>query len=99
MFVPDLWVETSPYPVTEGGFAELTCSTRCTLSGSLTYVWYKNGQPHRHSTGRKYLYLTSVSTEDSGNYSCAVSGKEQLISSSLLIDVRCMYLCLQIHHP
>ena len=79
--------------VTEGQNLGLTCSTTCALWPNPTYVWYKNGQPvpQRHQAYNNYLNLISVSREDSGNYSCAVKGKDNLISSSLPVDVRCMY--------
>ncbi|XP_041959763.1 Fc receptor-like protein 5 isoform X2 [Alosa sapidissima] len=91
--VTGLEVKVSTDMVTEGQHVTLTCSTTCMLSPSPPYVWYRNGQPvtHRHHGRDKDFHLSSVSTEDSGHYSCAVQGHEQLTSPSVAIDVRCMH--------
>ncbi|XP_041959764.1 B-cell receptor CD22-like isoform X3 [Alosa sapidissima] len=88
--VTGLEVKVSTDMVTEGQHVTLTCSTTCMLSPSPPYVWYRNGQPvtHRHHGRDKDFHLSSVSTEDSGHYSCAVQGHEQLTSPSVAIDVR-----------
>ncbi|XP_053532421.1 B-cell receptor CD22 [Ictalurus punctatus] len=57
----------------------LSCITTCTLSNNPTYIWYKNGQPVT-DWYRNYLYVTS---EESGSYSCAVRGREELRSPAV----------------
>ncbi|XP_017568695.2 uncharacterized protein LOC108436608 isoform X1 [Pygocentrus nattereri] len=57
----------------------LMCSSTCTLPNNPTYMWYKNGQPvtNKHTRDNK-LYLKC--SEDTGSYSCAVRGHEELRS-------------------
>ncbi|XP_030638744.1 uncharacterized protein LOC115819322 [Chanos chanos] len=80
--ITDLQVTVSPNTVREGQRVTLTCNTTCTLSNNPTYIWYRNNQPvtnkHRH-----ILYLDSVSSEDTGSYSCAVQGQENLHSPAV----------------
>uniref|UniRef100_A0AAZ3RU81 Ig-like domain-containing protein n=1 Tax=Oncorhynchus tshawytscha TaxID=74940 RepID=A0AAZ3RU81_ONCTS len=77
--------------VTEGQPVTLTCSTTCTLTDNPnpTYIWKKNRQ---HLTNPKtksnYLYLDPVSSEDTGRYSCAVNGHENLPSAEETLTVR-----------
>ncbi|KAL7831368.1 hypothetical protein SRHO_G00308710 [Serrasalmus rhombeus] len=63
----------------DGPTVTLMCSSTCTLPNNPTYIWYKNGQPvtNKHTRHNK-LYLKC--SEDTGNYSCAVRGHEQLRS-------------------
>ncbi|KAK3528298.1 hypothetical protein QTP86_030753, partial [Hemibagrus guttatus] len=79
--VTDLQVRLSHYAVAseERTTVTLGCITSCTLSNSPTYLWYKNGQPVTNKlTKHNKLYL--ISSEDAGNYSCAVKGREDLRS-------------------
>ncbi|KAG7313786.1 hypothetical protein KOW79_021600 [Hemibagrus wyckioides] len=73
--VTDLQVRLSHY----AGTVTLSCITSCTLSNSPTYLWYKNRQPVTDKlTKHNKLYL--FFSEDAGNYSCAVKGREDLRS-------------------
>ncbi|XP_058237302.1 uncharacterized protein LOC131347336 isoform X1 [Hemibagrus wyckioides] len=79
--VTDLQVRLSHYAGSseERTTVTLSCITSCTLSNSPTYLWYKNGQPVTDKlTKHNKLYL--ISSEDAGNYSCAVKGHEDLRS-------------------
>ncbi|XP_058241297.1 uncharacterized protein LOC131349755 [Hemibagrus wyckioides] len=79
--VTDLQVRLSHYAGSseERTTVTLSCITSCTLSNSPTYLWYKNGQPVTDKlTKHNKLYL--FFSEDAGNYSCAVKGREDLRS-------------------
>ncbi|XP_063065290.1 B-cell receptor CD22-like [Engraulis encrasicolus] len=97
--VTDLVVTVSSTMATERQSVTLTCSTTCRLTQSVTFTWYKNRrelpQPYYHTykysrygMNDEYLTLNSVSREHSGNYSCAVKGRQDLISHPIHIDVR-----------
>ncbi|XP_041958578.1 B-cell receptor CD22-like [Alosa sapidissima] len=75
--------------VTEGGDVTLTCST-CTQSYNPTVIWYKNRRPvaSKHTARDNKLHLDPVSSEDAGNYSCAVKGDESLSSTAVFLNVR-----------
>ncbi|KAL1005549.1 hypothetical protein UPYG_G00060540 [Umbra pygmaea] len=87
--VTELQVEAIHAPVTEGQTFTLTCKSTCNVTGKPTYVWYKNGQ---HLTNPKtqtnYLHLDRVTSEDSGRYSCAVKGHEDIRSTEENLTVR-----------
>ncbi|KAG5279064.1 hypothetical protein AALO_G00105700 [Alosa alosa] len=87
--VTGLQVRMSADHVSEGQKVTLTCSTTCTLSNNPTYLWYKNGNPvpHRHTTRSNRLYLMSVSSEDGGDYTCAVKGHDHLTSSAVTLSI------------
>ncbi|MCJ8747520.1 hypothetical protein PDJAM_G00154440 [Pangasius djambal] len=75
--VTDLQVRVSRSAVASEGQTTVTlsCITSCTLSNNPTYMWYKNGQPVTSKlTKHNKLYL--ISSEDAGDYSCAVRGRE-----------------------
>ncbi|XP_064800648.1 B-cell receptor CD22-like isoform X1 [Oncorhynchus masou masou] len=77
--------------VTEGQPVTLTCSTTCTLTDNPnpTYIWKKNRQCLTNpKTKNNYLYLDPVSSEDTGRYSCAVTGHENLPSAEETLTVR-----------
>ncbi|XP_053085332.1 uncharacterized protein LOC128317451 [Pangasianodon hypophthalmus] len=79
--VTDLQVRVSHSAVASEGQTRVTlsCIASCTLSNNPTYMWYKNGQPVTNKlTKRNKLYLNS--SEDAGDYSCAVRGREDLRS-------------------
>ncbi|KAI5088998.1 sialoadhesin isoform X2 [Silurus meridionalis] len=64
----------------------LSCITSCTLSNNPTYMWYKNRQPVTNKpTKNNKLYLSS--SEDAGNYSCAVRGLEELRSPDQMVTI------------
>ncbi|XP_053532426.1 sialoadhesin [Ictalurus punctatus] len=84
--VTDLQVRASRSAVASEGQTTVTlsCITSCTLSNNHTYMWYKNGQPVTDKlTKRNKLYLNS--SEDAGNYSCAVRGRGDLRSPELTV--------------
>ncbi|KAL2086830.1 hypothetical protein ACEWY4_017889 [Coilia grayii] len=80
----------TPETVIESDALTMTCSTTCSLSNNPTFNWYKNGQPlnYNHTTSDNKLQLNPVSSEDSGNYSCAVRGHESLSSTAVFLHVR-----------
>uniref|UniRef100_A0A4W5QEV4 B-cell receptor CD22 n=1 Tax=Hucho hucho TaxID=62062 RepID=A0A4W5QEV4_9TELE len=79
--VTDIVLEMDPTSVSERENVTLTCRTKCTLDPITVYSWYKNGQPIPNSNTSSPVYiLFSVSSEDTGRYSCAVEGHEDLPS-------------------
>uniref|UniRef100_A0A8C7JCB8 Ig-like domain-containing protein n=1 Tax=Oncorhynchus kisutch TaxID=8019 RepID=A0A8C7JCB8_ONCKI len=71
----------------------LTCRTNCTLDPITVYSWFKNGQPIPNSNTSSPIYiLFSVSSEDTGRFSCAVEGHEDLPSAEETLTVRCKYM-------
>ncbi|KAF4093289.1 hypothetical protein AMELA_G00000540 [Ameiurus melas] len=60
---------------------KLICITTCTLSNNPTYIWYKNGQP----VTDRYRNELYVSSGESGSYSCAVRGHEDLRSPAVCV--------------
>ncbi|XP_045546905.1 B-cell receptor CD22-like [Salmo salar] len=78
-----------PTSVSERENVTLTCRTKCTLDPITAYSWYKNGQPIPNSNTYSPVYiLFSVSSEDTGRYSCAVEGHEDLPSAEETLTVR-----------
>ncbi|XP_071208889.1 B-cell receptor CD22-like isoform X2 [Salvelinus alpinus] len=78
-----------PTSVSEGENVTLTCRTNCTLDPITAYSWYKNGQPIPNSNTYSPVYiLFTVSSEDTGRYSCAVEGHEDLPSAEVTLTVR-----------
>ncbi|KAL6482097.1 hypothetical protein MHYP_G00101770 [Metynnis hypsauchen] len=83
----ELHVE-APEEVTEGETADLTCKTTCSLTDP-TFIWYKDGRPLTTKTIKNnQLHLQTVSSEDAGNYSCAVRGSQHLRSTAHRLRVR-----------
>uniref|UniRef100_A0A674A6G6 Ig-like domain-containing protein n=1 Tax=Salmo trutta TaxID=8032 RepID=A0A674A6G6_SALTR len=79
-----------PTSVSERENVTLTCRTKCTLDPITGYSWYKNGQPIPNSNTYSPVYrLFSVSSEDTGRYSCAVEGHEDLPSAEETLTVTC----------
>ncbi|KAM9494287.1 B-cell receptor CD22-like [Clarias gariepinus] len=62
---------------------ELRCRTTCTPSNKTNYIWYKNGQRVNYQNGNKLP--VSKSDWDSGSYSCAVGGHEDLRSPAVCL--------------
>ncbi|KAK2819608.1 hypothetical protein Q7C36_021254 [Tachysurus vachellii] len=92
--VTDLQVRLSDYAVAseERTAVTLGCITSCTLPNSPIYMWYKNGQPVISKlTKHNKLYL--ISSEDAGNYSCAVKGREDLRSPEQIVTFPVVDLC------
>ncbi|XP_053532422.1 sialoadhesin-like [Ictalurus punctatus] len=86
LIVTDLQVRASCSAVASEGQTTVTlsCITSCTLSNNPTYMWYKNGQPVTDKL-TKHIKLYLNSSEDAGNYSCAVRGREDLRSPELTV--------------
>ncbi|XP_070291776.1 B-cell receptor CD22-like isoform X2 [Salvelinus sp. IW2-2015] len=86
--VTDAVLEMDPTSVSERENVTLTCRTKCTLDRIKAYSWYKNGQPIPNSNTSSPVYiLFSVSSEDTGRYSCAVEGHEDLPSAEETLTV------------
>ncbi|XP_064813950.1 contactin-5-like [Oncorhynchus masou masou] len=86
--VTDVVLEMYPTSVSEGENVTLRCRTNCTLDPITVYSWYKNGQPLPNSNTSSPVYiLFSVSSEDTGRYSCSVEGHEDLPSAEETLTV------------
>ncbi|XP_052402806.1 B-cell receptor CD22 isoform X2 [Carassius gibelio] len=72
----------APQLVLEKERVNLTCESTCSLTDG--FIWYKNGQALKIQN--KTLQLQSERS-DSGRYSCAVRGHEDLPSPAVSIDV------------
>ncbi|XP_065151126.2 uncharacterized protein [Paramisgurnus dabryanus] len=70
----------------EGNSAVLFCKTTCNLTSSTNFIWYKNKSPLSESFSNK-LKLQSVSSDDEGDYSCAVRGHEHLKSPAVTLRI------------
>ncbi|XP_064816135.1 sialoadhesin-like [Oncorhynchus masou masou] len=86
--VTDVVLEMDPTSVSEGERVTLRCRTKCTLDPITVYSWYKNGQslPNSNTSSPVYI-LFSVSSEDTGRYSCSVEGHEDLPSDEETLTV------------
>lgn len=78
-----------PEEVIEGNSAVLFCKTTCNFSDSTKYSWYKNKIPLLESFSRKELILQPVSSDDAGEYSCALREHKDLPSPAVMLNVRC----------
>lgn len=80
-----------PKPVTEGTIQKLSCQNDCSLKGNL-FTWRKNGKdiPVKHLHSSEFI-LQDVSTDDKGNYSCALKGQESYPSKPVELNVLCKY--------
>ncbi|XP_031677510.1 B-cell receptor CD22 [Oncorhynchus kisutch] len=86
--VSDVVLEMDPTSVSEGERVTLRCRTNCTLDPITAFSWYKNGQPIPNSNTSSPVYiLFSVSSEDTGRYSCSVEGHEDLPSAEETLNV------------
>ncbi|RXN29474.1 B-cell receptor CD22-like protein [Labeo rohita] len=86
--VTELRVEI-PEEIIEGQSPVLFCKTTCNLSYKTNFTWYKNGKHLSESVGSNQLLLPSVSSDDTGNYSCAVTDQKHLPSPAVTLSVRC----------
>uniref|UniRef100_A0A672QZE1 Zgc:172106 n=1 Tax=Sinocyclocheilus grahami TaxID=75366 RepID=A0A672QZE1_SINGR len=77
-----------PAEIIEGESPVLFCKTTCDLSGKTEFTWYKNGKRLSESIGSNQLLLQSVSSDDTGNYSCAVRDQKHLPSPAVSLSVR-----------
>ncbi|XP_043097314.1 B-cell receptor CD22-like [Puntigrus tetrazona] len=85
--VTDLQVETEQ-TVKETDPVTLRCKSSCSLPRT-SFIWFRNTE--RFTTGiisENQLHLQSVRRDDSGNYQCAVSGYEHLISPPVYLKVQ-----------
>uniref|UniRef100_A0A8C1QLG0 Ig-like domain-containing protein n=1 Tax=Cyprinus carpio TaxID=7962 RepID=A0A8C1QLG0_CYPCA len=85
--VTELRVEI-PEEVVEGESSVLVCKTTCNLSDKTNFTWYKNSKSLSESIDSDQLLLQSVSSDDSGNYSCAVRDQKHLPSPAVTLSVR-----------
>lgn len=85
--VTELRVEI-PEEVVEGESPVLFCKTTCNLSDKSDFTWYKNGKRLSEWSVLNQLLLASVSSDDTGNYSCAVRDQKHLASPALTLSVR-----------
>ncbi|XP_071202210.1 B-cell receptor CD22-like [Salvelinus alpinus] len=86
--VTDVVLEMDPTSVSERENVTLTCRTKCTLDPITAFSWYKNGQPIPNSNNSSPVYsLFSVSSEDTGRYTCAVDGHEDHPSAEKTLTV------------
>ncbi|XP_035282805.1 B-cell receptor CD22-like [Anguilla anguilla] len=89
----------------EAQSVKLTCSSTCTLSGSPTFTWYKNGKVVPYEN--KYS-LNLASTDDTDLYSCAtgrvtspavnvkcvkVEMKSDTVSEGVRVTLTCKITC------
>ena len=72
--------------IVEGSSVTLTCSSDANPAAN--YTWYKENYKLLQSPEGSY-YLTSISSEDRGNYSCKAQNQHGQTSSSVFIDVQC----------
>uniref|UniRef100_A0A671TGX7 B-cell receptor CD22 n=1 Tax=Sparus aurata TaxID=8175 RepID=A0A671TGX7_SPAAU len=72
--------------IVEDSSVTLTCSSDANPAAN--YTWYKEEQKLLQSPEGSH-YLTSVSSEDGGNYSCKAQNQHGQTSSSVFIDVQC----------
>ncbi|XP_076141000.1 sialoadhesin-like [Alosa pseudoharengus] len=80
-----VWV---PETVVEGNEVKLNCRTTCRLKEKPTVIWRKNGEElPGEQTGNSELLLQRVSTEDEGEYSCALKGHEGHPSTPVKLNV------------
>uniref|UniRef100_A0A8C1E7Z2 Ig-like domain-containing protein n=1 Tax=Cyprinus carpio carpio TaxID=630221 RepID=A0A8C1E7Z2_CYPCA len=85
--VTDLQVETQQ-SVKERESVTLTCKSSCSLPQKTTFIWFRNTQRLITRTVKEnQLQLQSVSRHDAGNYQCAVSGYERLISPPVYLNI------------
>ncbi|XP_016417060.1 B-cell receptor CD22-like [Sinocyclocheilus rhinocerous] len=85
--VTELRVEI-PEEIVEGESPVLFCKTTCILSDKTDFTWYKNGKRLSESSDTDKLLLQSVSSDDTGNYSCAVRDQQHLPSPAITLSVR-----------
>uniref|UniRef100_A0A4W5MB27 Ig-like domain-containing protein n=1 Tax=Hucho hucho TaxID=62062 RepID=A0A4W5MB27_9TELE len=91
--VTDVVLEMDPTSVSERENVTLSCRTKCTRDPITAFSWFKNGQPIPNSNTYSPVYsLFSVSSEDTGRYSCAVEGHEDLPSPEETLTVTCQYI-------
>ncbi|XP_073763963.1 B-cell receptor CD22-like isoform X2 [Danio rerio] len=86
LFVTDLQLE-SPERVKEGDSVRLTCNSRCNLTDTPTFIWYRNSETLTKGSVQNDLVYSSISRRDAGYYSCGVQG-HNYTSPAVYLDVR-----------
>lgn len=90
-FYLDLAVRV-PEKVCEGKEVKLSCKQTCKLTENPTVIWKKNGEDLPVKQTHNYeLVFQTVSSEDEGDYSCALKGHEGHPSKSVKLNVICEY--------
>lgn len=76
----------------EGDSVNLTCINGCD-GGHLSsvFTWFKNGDPIHEGPEGPVLYLSNISSTNSGNYTCSLKAQRERISEVINIDVECKY--------
>ncbi|XP_051559434.1 B-cell receptor CD22-like isoform X2 [Myxocyprinus asiaticus] len=85
--VTELRVEI-PHEVIEGNSAVLFCKTTCSFTDRTKYTWFRNRKFFSESVRTNELLLQSVSSDDTGKYSCAVTHEQHLQSPTVTLTVR-----------
>uniref|UniRef100_A0A8C1XW90 Ig-like domain-containing protein n=1 Tax=Cyprinus carpio TaxID=7962 RepID=A0A8C1XW90_CYPCA len=80
-----------PAEIMEGESPVLFCKTTCDLSGKTNFTWYKNGKRLSERIVSDQLLLPSVSSDDTGNYSCAVRDQKHLSSPAVTLSLYLFY--------
>ena len=77
----------------EGDSLNLTCTNSCD-GGNLSsaFTWFKNGE---HINEGSILYLSNMSSENSGNYICSLKTHTGATSGAIYIDVECKWTQVQ----
>lgn len=71
---------------------KLTCNFTCKPSDNATVIWRKNGKDlTTDQTTNNELMFQNVSTDDKGNYSCALKGHEGHPSKPVNLNVMCEF--------
>uniref|UniRef100_A0A8P4GIB7 Ig-like domain-containing protein n=1 Tax=Dicentrarchus labrax TaxID=13489 RepID=A0A8P4GIB7_DICLA len=77
----------------EGESVNLTCINSCDDLSS-AFTWFKSGEPFSEGP---VLYLSNMSSTNSGNYTCSLKSHTGTTSGVINIDVECKYWT-QHHH-
>ncbi|ROJ08958.1 B-cell receptor CD22 [Anabarilius grahami] len=78
--------------VKAGDSVTLTCKSSCSLTEQTTFIWYRNTLRFTEGIVKEnQLHLQSVSHHDAGDYRCAVTGHEHLISPAVHLNVDWVY--------
>ncbi|KAL1005550.1 hypothetical protein UPYG_G00060550 [Umbra pygmaea] len=85
--VTDIQLQINPTSVSEGERVTLLCRTTCQMDPIPEYIWYKYGKPVTRNGTNTMLILYPVTSEDAGNYSCAVKGRDDLRSPENTLNV------------
>ncbi|KAL2086225.1 hypothetical protein ACEWY4_017284 [Coilia grayii] len=67
-----VWI---PRPVIQGRDISLSCNTSCRLKDNDTITWRKDGEDLPATGINSVLILANVTTQDEGDYSCALEGR------------------------